>query len=141
MERSERKQTRVRVATEYKDRSRTKVDGYKDANVNTIVNTHARTGIWTNVNPRQPTYGDVSEMLTLEQSLQVVADAEREFLTLPAKVRALASNSPVQLLRMLANEEDVAILKAAGLPMKPPPTPPAGDGGTTPEAPAEGATP
>jgi phage internal scaffolding protein len=120
MERSERKATRIRVATDNQERSRTKQDGYRDANINNIVATYGRTGMWSNVNPRAATYGDVSEMLELEQALELVNHANREFMALPAHVRALAGNDPVRLLGMLADPTHVELLKAAGLPFKEP---------------------
>jgi len=135
MDRSERIKNRVKVATTNNERSRTKQEGRRDADVNTIVNTYKRTGIWANVNPRQPTWGDVSQKLELEVALELVNKANAEFMTLPAHVRALAQNSPTRLLEMLADPAQVEVLKAAGLPMKPTP---AGSGDTTPEASGEG---
>lgn len=120
MERAERKATRIRVATDNQERSKTKQDGRDDANVNRIVATYGRTGMWSNVNARQATYGDVSEMLELEQALELVNHANREFMSLPAHVRALAQNDPVRLLGMLADPAQTEILKAAGLPVRDP---------------------
>lgn len=100
--------------------SRTKQEGRQDANVNYIVATYGRTGQWANVNPRTAKYGDFSEALELEKALDLVNRAEREFMTLPARVRALANNRPEQLLAMLADPETVKILEAAGLEVKKP---------------------
>lgn len=134
MDRETRKKTRIAEPTINNLPSRTKQEGRLDADVNTIVNTFARTGQWANVNPRTPTYGDVSQMLQLEEAVALVQNAQREFMTLPAKVRALANNDPVQFLGLMADPEAVKLLKAAGLPTKEPVVvPPQGGETPTPE--------
>lgn len=118
MERAERKALKIKQATVYNDPHRTVQSGRQDADINVIVAHHKRTGEWRNVNPKTPKYGDFSAAFELEQALAVVARATEEFNSLPAKVRSLADNSPTKFLAMLASEEDVKVLKAAGLPTK-----------------------
>lgn len=139
MDRAARKAQIIKQATINNEPSKTKQEGRLDADVNRIVATYGRTGMWANVNPRQPTYGDVSEMLELEQALELVNHAKREFMTLPAHVRALAQNDPVKLLGMLADPAQVEVLKAAGLPLKEAVTDPVTGGGETPTEGASGA--
>lgn len=95
--------------------SRTKQEGRRDADVNIIVNTYARTGAWANVNPRVAKYGDFSEAVSLEEAFEMTRNAQAEFMKLPAAVRALANNNPVELLQMLATEEGVNTLEKAGM--------------------------
>jgi len=128
MDRAERKQTRIPVRTINNEPSRTKQEGRLDADVNRIVATYGRTGMWANVNPRTPTFGDVSEMLELEQALELVNKANADFMTLPAKVRAMANNDPRKFLEMMADPEAVKALQAVGLPIKE-----AESGGETPQ--------
>lgn len=134
MTREERRATKIKQMTEFKDPHRTIQSGRLDADINVIVATHARTGEWRNVNPKVPQYGDFSRPFELERALAVVNQANEEFAALPARVRALANNNPVEFLAMLSDPSAVDVLKAAGLPVKeptptteptPPPAPPA----------------
>lgn len=110
----------------------TKQSFKKECDINFIVKQHASTGVWSHLNPIAPTYGDVSEAVDLQGSIQAVRDAQAEFDALPATVRALAANNPVQFLHMLGNEDAFGALVAAGLPVEdrapaqPPAAPPGG---------------
>lgn len=114
---------RTRVTTPVGTRSRTKQANRAETDINMMVARYKKTGSFgANINPRQPTYGDVSHAVTLEEAFQVVADAQKSFMTLPAQVRALAENDPVTLLEMLADEGATAALVEAGLPIIAPPS-------------------
>lgn len=86
---------------------------------------YKKTGVFSNLNPREPKYGDFSEAVTLEEAFHLVANAQKSFMELPATVRALAGNDPVTLLEMLADEAATGALVKAGLPIKD--TPQAGE--------------
>jgi len=102
-------------------RSRTKQAPAQETNINLMVGRYMKTGVFTNINPREPKYGDFSEATSLEDAFNRVQAANREFMALPAKVRALAQNNPITLLEMLADEGATAALIEAGLPVKTPP--------------------
>jgi len=120
---------RVRVIAEVGTRSRTKQANRNETDINLMVARYKKTGVFANLNPMQPRYGDFSAAVTLEEAYHQVAEANRQFMTLPAQVRALAQNNPVMLLEMLADEGATAALVKAGLPIETTP-PPVGD--TTP---------
>lgn len=129
---------RVRVLADVGTRSRTKQANKSETDINLMVARYKKTGMFTNLNPREPKYGDFSEAVSLEEAFHRVATANQEFMKLPAQVRALANNDPVTLLEMLADEGATAALIEAGLPVK---TPPAEGENTAPEnvaAPAGG---
>jgi len=117
---------RRRVTVDPGTRSRTKQANRNETNINLMVNRYKKTGMFQNINPREPKYGDFSEAVTLEEAFQRVKEAERSFMALPAQVRALAQNDPVVLLEMLADEGATAALVKAGLPILTPPK----EGGT-----------
>jgi len=125
---------RKRVTVDPGGRSRTKQANRNETNINLMVSRYKKTGLFQNLNPREPKYGDFSEAVTLEEAFQRVQDANRSFMQLPAQVRALAQNSPVILLEMLADEGATAALVKAGLPILTPPS--EGGNGTPNEAPA-----
>ncbi|WNK13335.1 MAG: internal scaffolding protein [Microvirus sp.] len=96
---------------------RTKQGQTDDGNINVIMANYGRTGVFANINPREPTYGDYSDSMDLQAAIQLVKDAEASFMELPAAVRELAENNPVRMLEMLADEGATAALVAAGLPV------------------------
>lgn len=110
----------------------------EQCDINFIVKQHASTGVWSHLNPVAPTYGDNTGAEDLQGSIQAVRDAQAEFDALPATVRALAGNNPVQLLEMLGDEDAFAELVAVGLPVedRAPAQPPAAPPGGSPSPPS-----
>lgn len=95
--------------------SRTK-QSFKDAaDINNVVRQYAQTGVISNVTRREPIYGDFSEVADLQQSLERVQAAQAEFDALHPEIRFAAQNDPVQFLNMMASEEGVKALRAAGM--------------------------
>jgi len=111
---------RKRVTTDVGTRSRTKQANKSETDINLMVNRYKKTGIFQNLNPREPKYGDFSEATSLEDAFHQVEAANRSFMELPATVRALAHNNPITLLEMLADEGATQALVKAGLPVKTP---------------------
>jgi len=124
---------RQRVVADVGTRSRTKKANGAETNINLMVARYKKTGMFGAVNPRQPSYGDFSRAVTLEEAFQQVQEANRQFMTLPAQVRALAQNDPVMLLEMLADEGATAALIQAGLPVVTASDTPSGGENTAPE--------
>lgn len=103
--------------TQVGENSLTKQSFTEDCDINVIMRRHLRTGLIEHINPRQPTYGDYSQARTLHEALELVSEAQDEFMTLPAEVRSMVQNSPERLLQALSDPEETAALAAAGLPM------------------------
>lgn len=112
---------RVRVLADVGTRSRTKQANKHETDINLMVARYKKTGNFGNINPREPKYGDFSEATTLEEAFHRVEQANRDFMALPAQVRALANNDPITLLEMLADEGATKALIDAGLPVTTPP--------------------
>lgn len=92
-----------------------------------------------------PHYGDFSEIFDFQTAQNQVIEAKRQFMTLPAKIRARFRNSPQELLEFLADTDNKDEAIALGLVNKPqaplqstsdtPPTPaPAAPPGAAPAA-------
>lgn len=109
---------RNRVTVDASGPSRTKQAPRQQTNINLMVGRYKKTGVFAHLNPRTPTYGDYSQSVTLEEAYDLVQNANRSFMELPAAVRALADNDPVTLLAMLADEGATDALVKAGLPVK-----------------------
>lgn len=91
----------------------------KDAcDINLIVKNYGTSGQFANVNPLVPRYQDNTAVVDLITARNTWNDAMESFMTLPADVRALANNDPVQFLEMLTDEGAVAALKERGLPFQ-----------------------
>jgi len=107
-----------RVQTDVGTTSRTKQANRNETDINLMVSRYKKTGQFQNLNPREPKYGDFSQAASLEEAFNLVQNANRSFMELPAQVRALAGNNPITLLEMLSDEGATQALKAAGLPVK-----------------------
>lgn len=95
--------------------SRTKQSFKDDCDINLIVKRHAQRGMWDHLAPHTPTYGDFTGATDLQDAIFKVDEANRDFMTLPAVLRAAVNNDPVQLLEALASEEATNDLIELGL--------------------------
>lgn len=80
-----------------------------DADVNTIIARHRKTGQVPIFTGKQPTYGDFSGVVDFQDSLNRIAQAEQDFMSLPSKIRNKFKNDPGQLIEFVndpANEQE-----------------------------------
>lgn len=87
--------------------------------INSVIARFRATGMLDHVSRRQPLYADVSDAADLHTQLNRVRLAEARFAALPARVRSVANNDPVQFLEMLADEHGTQLLVDAGLQIEP----------------------
>lgn len=113
---------RVRVVAPEGGRRMTKQSELDSTDINRIVNRWRQTGVMPTgaVNPQ---YGDFSGVEDFHASLNKVRSAERDFLTLPARIRAYCQNDPGEYLDLCLNPErreecEKLGLKEAQLPEK-----------------------
>jgi phage internal scaffolding protein len=78
----------------------------EDADINTIVKRFGITGVLPE-NVRTPTYGDFVQIDDYRTAVHVVMDAEREFLKIPAGLRARFENDPQQWIDFVMNPDNV----------------------------------
>lgn len=71
-----------------------------------------------------PRYGDFTGLFDYQSAQNAVIEGKRQFMTLPAKVRARFQNDPQQLLTFLEDPENREEAIAIGLVEKPGPKPP-----------------
>lgn len=97
----------------------------READINTIMRRYMKTGIISNVNKRSPFWADVTTTpLDLMEAQEVITQSMKAFTDLPARLRAMFNNSPIELMTWLqdpANEEEG--IKWGLLPAKPEATP------------------
>lgn len=114
-----------RVTTPVGTKSRTKQSETEATNVNTIMRKFQRTGVIDHWNQRRPEFGDFSQSQSLQENMDKVMEASDAFNELDAHVRRAADNDPIKLLALMATEEGLESLRAAGMFLEPPiPIPP-----------------
>jgi len=88
------------------------------ADINIIVRTYGTSNQFGNVNPNSPLYQDNTQVVDLIEATNLVNAAREEFMNLPAEVRALANNDPIQFLEMVHQEDTRKALIERGLPIE-----------------------
>jgi len=94
-------------------RSRTKQGDAKGADVNFIVNQYARTGVLPTMMPAK--FGDATLVGSLQDSLQLMAEAGEYFHSLPSKVRERFKNDPGYFVAAATNPEMSPVFVELGL--------------------------
>lgn len=104
-----------RVSIDTGSESNVKQQFKDDSDVNLIVANYGKMGVFSNINPLTPQYGDFSTALDLQQAIELTRLAEERFMALPSTVRGAADNNPVRFLQMMETEQGQAILQRAGM--------------------------
>ena len=86
----------------------------KACDINNIVKQFQKTGVLPPVT-KTPQYGDFSEVPTLETTFEVVNEARKTFMELPATIRKLIDNDPSKLETFIANADNKEICLKYGL--------------------------
>ena len=87
------------------DASLTQQHQKDQADINYIIEQFNVTGILP-TGPVSPQYGDFSGISDYQSALNAVIDAQDEFMSLPANLRARFENDPSNLINFLSNEEN-----------------------------------
>ena len=113
------------VDTEVGGPSLTRQEFAEEADINNLMARYERTGVISHQSPKTPRYVDWSEMPDLHSALQILADAETAFMSLPAKVRAEFENDVSQFVKYAEDPENLEQMRSWGLakPAEPPPEP------------------
>lgn len=83
--------------------SRTLLSEQAATDVSHILRVFDKTGILPNANPRQGTYGDVTNALPFDEGLKRLNDAKKAFLELPPELRRLYHDEPATMLAEIDN--------------------------------------
>lgn len=111
-----------------KDKTRTQQHFKEECDINTIVQRFGLTGeLPTTV--QTPTYGDYTGIFDFQSAMNKVVEAQQNFMTLPAKIRARFHNDPQELLEFVTDEsnrpeaEKLGLVERAPQPTEASPTP------------------
>lgn len=120
---TENKYARRRVTAPAGGPKITREEYRADSEINTILAKYRQTGTLPVSQSGQPFWGDFSEIPSLQEAYEVMADAEANYLTLSASVRDASDNNPATFLQMMQDPEGFAALRNAGLEVLVDPTP------------------
>lgn len=103
----------------------------EECDINTIVD-RFKIGIPLPENVRAPMWGDFTGLTDFRQALDAVAAAEDSFMQMPAKVRSRFGNDPAEFVDFCSNPLNRDEMRALGLIVEPPATPPPASGVSSP---------
>jgi len=100
-----------------------------ECDINNLMARYEATGSFSHFNRGEPQYLDVSAVPNLAEAMDVVEQARRAFMTLPAAARREFDNDPVRFVDYASNGSPEALERLRGWGLAPPapeaPTPPA----------------
>lgn len=102
------------------DESLTEQEHVEEADINYIADKFMRTGEMPRVLD-MPTTGDFNGIFDFQTAMNTVAEAKREFMSLPAKLRSRFENDPAQLINFIEDEDNREEAIRLGILPKPEP--------------------
>lgn len=138
LETVERMNGTLRVQSVPVGKSKTEQTHRSLVNINTIV-AKARKGVPVRINKGTGLYGDFSSGMDYQGAMEAIADAQLDFMSLPAKTREYFANDVGRLLDFIADPENEEKARELGLlPEKAPEAPEPAEVPEPAEPPAEG---
>ena len=86
----------------------------EECDVINIIKRHDRNGIIEHVQRGQARYGDFSEVADYREALDLVRDAQNEFMTIPSDIRKKFDNDPGKFYEFVSNPDNKEELKQMG---------------------------
>lgn len=102
---------------------RTKQEFKEECDLNVLMRRYEKTGVLPSARMVQPRYVDAFDLPSYQESMQIMADAERAFMALPARVRGEFDNDPEKFVAFAQDEKNVDKLREWGLAKAPEPAP------------------
>jgi len=78
----------------------------EECDIHNIIKRHDRNGIIEHVQRGQARYGDFSEVTDYREALDLVQDANNEFMKIPSDIRKKFNNNPGEFLNFVNNPEN-----------------------------------
>jgi len=91
----------------------------EECDVINIIKRHDRNGIIEHVQRGQARYGDFSEVADYREALDLVRDAQDEFMTIPSDIRKKFDNDPGKFYEFVSNPDNKEELKTMGFVQTP----------------------
>jgi hypothetical protein len=87
----------------------------KAADINNIMKTYQKTGIFPEVNDRIGQYIDNTDMPSLEEMHDQAVKAKSLFMELPSALRKLMDNDPTKMAEFISDPSNIEICKKYGI--------------------------
>lgn len=78
----------------------------EECDIINIIKRHDRNGIIEHVHRGQARYGDFSEVTDYREALDLVRDAQEEFMTIPSDIRKKFDNNPGKFYEFVSNPDN-----------------------------------
>ena len=99
---------------------KTKQNFREQVNINKMIERYKKTGMLDHVNARAPFYGDVSDIISYQESLAIVARANELFMNMSSTVRERFANDPAKMIAFLQDEKNLDEAVRLGMVTKKP---------------------
>lgn len=110
---------RKRHQISFAGQGRTHQEHKAECDINTIVTRWRKSGEVAHQNPHEGGFGDFSDGADYHTQVNRIMEAEEAFQAIPARVRAIAQNSPATFLDMCDDPQQLELLVDAGLKLEP----------------------
>ena len=94
---------------------RTKQEFAEECDLNVLMRRYEKTGVLPSGRMSPPRYVDAFDLPSYQESMQIMADAERAFMALPARIRGEFDNDPEKFVAFAQDENNVEKLREWGL--------------------------
>lgn len=95
-----------------------------ECDINVIMAQYEKTGVVSHMSPREPMYVDLTGVPDFRNAMDMMLDAEKAFMSLPAKVRKEFDNDARNFVDFASNPDNLDKMREWGLaPPAPPPSP------------------
>lgn len=106
------------------DPSLTRQEFAEDCDINVIMARYENTGVISHTSPREPLYLDLTEVPDFRTAMDMMVDADKAFMSLPAKVRREFDNDPREFVDFAQDPKNLDQMRLWGLAPAAPPEPP-----------------
>lgn len=105
--------------------SLTRQEFAEECDINVLMEKYEKQGIISHINPRSPQYLDVTAVPDLQTAHQIIQDATREFMALPASTRREFDHDPMKFVMFAEDPANIDKMREWGLapPKAEPPAP------------------
>lgn len=107
------------------DVSMTRQEFADECDINVIMAQYDRTGVISHVNQREPVYFDFTEVPDFRSAMDMMIEADKAFMSLPANVRRDFDNDAKQFVDFASDSANLDKMREWGLAPPKPPEPPA----------------
>lgn len=99
--------------------SKTKQSFREESEINNILARYTKTGIIEHVAKHGGSYSDVPSAADFSEAMNLVTDAQRMFIELPAEIRSKFSNDPSEFLDFVSDPDNLGEMVEMGLAERP----------------------